>query len=129
MREILAAMHQGSERAQLAFDMFIHRLRSGVGSMIAALNGVDAIVFTGGIGENSAEVREAVSTSFAFFGLGIDTKKNTHVHSDGDIAAADSKIRFLVIRAQEDWAIARECWKLRSISAAAVVPQSFEKDS
>src|SRR5580658_7677388 len=59
MREIVAAMKEGNARAKLAFDIFVHRLRSGIGSMIAALNGIDALVFTAGIGENSAEVRAA----------------------------------------------------------------------
>lgn len=116
MREITTAMRGGNERAQLAFEMFVHRLRSGIGSMIAALNGVDAIVFTGGIGENSAEVREGASASFAFLGLSIDAEKNAEVQPDQDIATAASKVRVLVIRAQEDWAIARECWKLRQRS-------------
>jgi acetate kinase len=119
MREVTTAMHEGEPRARLAFDMFVHRLRSGIRSMIAALNGVDAIVFTGGIGENSAEVREAVSESFAFLGLGIDAGKNAAVQPDQDIATVVSKVRALVIRAQEDWAIARECWKLRSQSVTA----------
>jgi acetate kinase len=123
MREIITAMHDGHKRARLAFDMFVHRLRSGIGSMIAALNGVDAIVFTGGIGENSAEVRTAASESFAFLGLGIDTEKNEVVQPDQDIATVVSKVRVLVIRAQEDWAIARECWKLRSQSANAAPTQ------
>lgn len=119
MREVRTAMREGNQRAQLAFDMFVHRLRSGIGSMIAALNGVDAIVFTGGIGENSAEVREAVSDGFAFLGLGIDAAKNAAARPDLDIATAASNVRALVIRAQEDWAIARECWKLRSQSVTA----------
>jgi len=119
MREVTTAMHKGNQRARLAFDMFVHRLRSGIGSMIAAVNGVDAIVFTGGIGENSAELREAVSESFAFLGLSIDTAKNAAVRPDQDIATAASKVRALVIRAQEDWAIARECWKLRPQSVTA----------
>jgi acetate kinase len=119
MREVTIAMHEGNQRARLAFDMFVHRLRSGIGSMIAALNEVDAIVFTGGIGENSAEVREAASKSFAFLGLGIDARKNAAVQPDQDIATVESKVRSLVVRAQEDWAIARECWKLRSQSVTA----------
>src|SRR5580658_7509380 len=59
MREVVGAMKKGNARAKLAFDIFVHRLRSGIGSMIAALNGIDALVFTAGIGENSAEVRAA----------------------------------------------------------------------
>jgi len=112
MREITTAMHSGNQRAQLAFDMFIHRLRAGMGSMLAALGGADAIVFTGGIGENSSEVRAAASSHFTFLGLALDSAKNTAKPSDQDIASAESKVRVLVVRAQEDWAIARECWKL-----------------
>ena len=120
MREVTTAIHEGNQRARLAFDMFVHRLRSGMGSMIAALNGVDAIVFTGGIGENSPEVRAAVCTHLTFLGLVLDIAKNTEAHSDEDVAAPGSKVRVLVVRAQEDWAIARECWKLQSPPIAAL---------
>jgi acetate kinase len=112
MREIVAAMKSGNERAKLAFDMFAHRLRSGIGSMLAALNGIDALVFTAGIGENSPEVRAAACSHFTFLGLGLDPTKNTTVHSDQDIATLESRVRVLIVRAQEDWAIARDCWKL-----------------
>lgn len=114
MREIVAAMKSGNERAQLAFDMFVHRLRSGIGSMLAAMNGIDALVFTAGIGENSPEVRVAACSHFGFLGLNIDMAKNSVAHSDQDIATPESRVRVLVVRAQEDWAIARECWKLIS---------------
>jgi len=114
MREIMAAIKNGNERAQLAFEMFSHRLQSGIGSMVAALNGVDAIVFTAGIGENSPEVRAAACSGFTFLSLVVDFAKNAGAHSDQDIAAPESKVRVLVVRAQEDWAIARECWKLQS---------------
>jgi acetate kinase len=119
MREIIAAMKNGNKRAQLAFDMFNHRLQSGIGAMVAALDGVDAIVFTAGIGENSSEVRAAACSRFTFLGLVLDSAKNAQAHSDQDIAAPESKVRVLVVRAQEDWAIARECWKLQSRLAAA----------
>jgi len=112
MREITAAMQSGNRRAQLAFDMFVHRLRAGMGSMLAALGGADAIVFTGGIGENSSEVRAAVCSHFTFLDLALDSARNTAKPSDQDIATAESKVRVLVVSAQEDWAIARECWKL-----------------
>ena len=112
MREITAAMQSGNPRAQLAFDMFVHRLRAGIGSMLASLGGAEAIVFTGGIGENSSEVRGAACSHFTFLGLALDYAKNAANPSDQDIATAESKVRVLVVRAQEDWAIARECWKL-----------------
>jgi len=119
MREIMAAIKNGNKRAQLAFEMFTHRLQSGIGSMVAVLDGVDAIVFTAGIGENSPEVRAAACSRFTFLGLVLDLARNAEAHSDLDIAAPQSKVRVLVVRAQEDWAIARECWKLQSRPIAA----------
>jgi acetate kinase len=112
MREIITAMQSGNQRAQLAFDIFVHRLRSGIGSMLAALDGAGAIIFTGGIGENSAEVRADACSQFGFLGLALDPTQNTAPRSDRDIATPESKVRVLVVRAQEDWAIARECLKL-----------------
>jgi acetate kinase len=114
LREIVAAMQSGNQRAQLAFEMFVHRLCAGIGTMLAALNGADAIIFTGGIGENSAEVRSTACARLAFLDLSLDPERNRNAHPDRDIASAQSKVRVLVIRAQEDWAIARECWKLLS---------------
>ena len=114
MREILAAMKSQNQRAQLAFDIFVHRLRAGIGSMLATLNGIDALVFTAGIGENSAEVRAAVCSHFAFLGLRLDASKNIGSLADSDIATSESRVRVLLVHAQEDWAIARECWKLES---------------
>jgi acetate kinase len=114
MREVIAAMQTGNQRAQLAFDIFVHRLSAGVGSMLATLNGTDAIAFTGGIGENSPEVRAGACQQFSFLDLTLDLNKNSAKPVDTDIASQESTVRILVIRAQEDWAIARECWKLFS---------------
>ena len=119
MREIISAMQGGNQRAQLAFDIFVHRLHAGVGSMLAALNGVDAIVFTGGIGENSPDVRANTCDRFSFLKLALDSNKNSAKPVDTDIASPESAVRILVIRAQEDWAIARECWKLFSNASTA----------
>lgn len=114
MREILDASKKGHERAQLALDIYVHRLRSGIGAMIAVLGGVDAVVFTAGVGENSPEIRAAVCDNFAFLGMKLDSEKNTQtpLHNDQDISAMDTAMRVLVIHAQEDWMIARECWNL-----------------
>jgi acetate kinase len=117
MREVIAAMRSGNRRAQLAFDIFVHRLRAGIGSMLAALNGTDAIIFTGGIGENSPEVRAATCSQFSFLGLALDPVTNSAKPADVDISSTDSTVRILVITAQEDWAIARECWNLSSSAA------------
>jgi acetate kinase len=119
MREVIAAMPSGNQRAQLAFDIFVHRLRAGVGAMLAALNGADAIVFTGGIGENSPEVRAGTCNHFSFLNLTLDSAKNVAKPVDTDIASPESTVRILVIRAQENWAIARECWKLSPHASTA----------
>ncbi len=115
MRQILAAIRNGHERAKLAFDIYIHRLRSGIGAMTAALGGMDALIFTAGVGENSPEVRAATCDSLGYLALELDSEKNARSASDHDIATADSSVRVLVIHAQEDWAIARECWKLKPV--------------
>jgi acetate kinase len=112
MRQILREIKEGKPKAKLAFDMFVHRLRYYIGAMLATLGGLDALVFTGGIGENAAEVREAACESFAFLGLKLDPQKNAQSPADEDISAADSAIPVLIVHTQEDWAIARECWKL-----------------
>jgi acetate kinase len=112
LREILAAMTQGNSRAQLAFDMYVHSSRSHIGAMLASLGGLDALAFTAGVGEHAAAVRAAACETFAFIGLKLDSEKNTQSRLDWDIAAPDSTVRVLVIHAQEDWSIARECWKL-----------------
>ena len=114
MREILNAMKQGYSRAKLAFDIYIHRLKAGIGAMVAVLGGIDALVFTAGVGENSAAVRAAACGNLLSLGINIDTAVNARLSPDGDVAALNSLVRILVIRAQEDWAIAGECWKLVS---------------
>jgi acetate kinase len=112
LREILAAMAQGNSRAQLAFDIYVHSLRSHIGAMLASLGGLDALAFTAGIGEHAASVRAAACEAFACLGLKLDSEKNAQSRLDWDIATPDSTVRVLVIHAQEDWEIARECWKL-----------------
>jgi acetate kinase len=112
MREILAAMKQGHQRARLAFEIYAHRLQAGIGAMVAVLGGIDALVFTAGVGENSPEVRSATCGKLEFLGLKLDEAVNARVSADEDVATHDSRVRVLVIRAQEEWAIAGECWKL-----------------
>ena len=112
MREILAEVKRGNELAQLAFEMFVHRLLAGTGSMAAVLGGMDALIFTGGIGEHSPEVRQKTCANLQFLGVKLDDDRNANPPLDSDIAAPESKVRVLVIGAQEEWAIARECWKL-----------------
>jgi acetate kinase len=121
MREILAASKQGNERAKLALNIYVHRLRSGIGAMVAVLGGIDALVFTAGVGENSPEVRAAVCETLAFTGVKVDPVKNAtspssqDIAGDKDISAHDATVRVLVVHAQEDWMIARECWSLLQV--------------
>ncbi|MGF1498534.1 MAG: acetate/propionate family kinase [Elainellaceae cyanobacterium] len=112
LRQIAEAIAQGNDRAQLAFDLFIHRLQKEMGAMIASLGGVDAIAFSAGIGEHAAHVRARACEAFQFLGLTLDAAKNDASPHDADIATADSSVRVLVIPAEEDWAIAQECWRL-----------------
>lgn len=112
MREILASVKRGHSRAKLAFDIYVHRLQAGIGAMVAVLGGIDVLVFSAGIGENSAEVRDAACKRLAFLGLKLDAMANSQRRPDADIATPDSAVRVLIIRAQEDWAIAGECWRL-----------------
>jgi acetate kinase len=112
MRQLVQAIAQGNQRAQLALDIYIHRLRAGIGAMLASLGGLDALIFTAGVGENSPVVRAATCEVFGFIGLKLDGEKNQHSPVDQDIAAVDSAVRVLVIHTQEDWEIARECWKI-----------------
>jgi acetate kinase len=131
MREIIEAMKKpadanapandasspgasNAKRAKLAFDMFVHRLRREIGSMIAVLGGIDVLVFTAGIGENSPDVRAAACENLSFVGVQLDAAKNAQSPADADISTNGSAIRVLVIKAQEDWAIARDCFRLTS---------------
>jgi acetate kinase len=114
MRQIVAAMKDGHPQAKLAFEIFVHRLQAGIGAMIAVLGGIDALVFTAGIGENSPDVRSAACANFEFLCLKLDPAKNAQSSADQDISFSDSAVRVLIVRAQEDWAIARDCWRLMS---------------
>jgi acetate kinase len=82
--------------------------------MLAVLGGVDALIFTGGVGENCAPLRQIVCGRLAFLGLRLDASKNDQPKLDQDVATADSKVRVLLIRANEEWQIAKECHRLVS---------------
>jgi acetate kinase len=112
MREILKAMDSSDQRARLAFDVYAHRLMREIGAMLAVLGGVDALIFTGGVGENCAPLRQIVCERLAFLGLQLDASNNAQPKLDQDVATPDSKVRVLLIRANEEWQIAKECHKL-----------------
>jgi acetate kinase len=115
LRVILQERENGQERAELAFDMYIHRFRAGVGQMLASLAGLDVLVFTAGVGENSAIVREKVCAGLTFLGLKLDLEKNAQSPQNEEISTPDSSVRVLIIHTEEDWAIAQECWQLNPI--------------
>jgi acetate kinase len=114
MRDIIGEMKSGNLRAKLAFDVFVHRLRASIGAMVASLGGIDALVFTAGIGENSPEVRAAACGHGDYLNIELENDKNAGVSEDQDIARPGSAVRVLVLHAQEDWAIAKETWKVMS---------------
>jgi acetate kinase len=109
MREILAELEKGNGRAKLAFDIFVHRLQSAIGAMAAVLGGVDVLIFTAGIGEHSSEVRAAACAKLSFLGIQLNDEENARAAPDCEISGAGSRVRTMVIRAQEDWAIAKMC--------------------
>jgi acetate kinase len=109
MRTVLAAVDAGDDRACLALDVFVHRVRQGIAAMAASMGGVDAIVFTGGVGEHAPRVRADVCGSLAFLGVAIDAALNTACAGEATISTAESRVQVLVIPAQENWMVAREC--------------------
>lgn len=108
LRAVLRAGAEGSARARLAYECFLLSARRAVGSMLAVLGGVDGVVFTGGIGENSARVRRDIATGFGFAGIEIARDDRELTGDLADISAPGSRARVLAIQAREDLAILRE---------------------
>ena len=108
MREILVRAGNGEESAQLALNVYVHRLRAGIAAMAAALGGIDALVFTGGVGERSAEIRGRAVAGVAFLGANIDDRRNADAQPDCELTAPPAQVRVLVIRAREDLEVARQ---------------------
>ena len=109
MRDIDAAINQGNQRAQLALDMYIYRIIKYIGSYATVLNGVDIIVFTGGVGENQIFLRKAVCDSLTYLGVNIDN--DTNAGSRGEekvISSPDSRVKVVVIPTDEELMIARD---------------------
>ena len=109
MREVLARAAAGDRRAVLGRDVYLHRLRASIAAMTAAMDGLDVLVFTGGVGENSAEVRSRAAAGLGFLGVRIDEERNSHGTSDDwEISAPGAPVRAFVIAAREDKQIAAE---------------------
>ena len=118
-REVEASANGGNERARLALDIYADRVRETVGALATTLGGIDALVFTGGVGENSASLRAAVCERLEFLGLRLDRVRNETAGPDSDVAAANSPGRVLVIHTRENLMIAREA---RRVAQSSGVP-------
>ena len=107
-RDLDNAAAEGNERAQLALDMFHYWVAKVAGSYVAAMNGVDAIVFTAGVGENSKSSRAAIAEYFGYLGVTIDEEANSKRGEDVCISTPDSKVKVFVIPTNEELVIARD---------------------
>ncbi len=117
MREIIERASSGAQdggRARLALGVYVHRLRAGIAAMAAALGGLDALVFTGGVGEHAAEIRARTAAGLSFLGVALDHARNDDAHADAEIGADGAPARTLVISAREDLEIARQVRTLLS---------------
>ena len=113
MRAIQSAAADGNERAWLALDVFVHRLAKAVAAMVTSLDRLDALVFTGGIGENSAEVRSRVLARLSFLGLTEDPEANArHGRATGGRISPDGPVLALVVPTDEELMIARDAARL-----------------
>jgi len=107
MREIeMAAKNNGDERARLALDMYNYRVKKYIGSYIAAMGGLDILIMTGGIGENSDSTREGICSELEFLGISLDHQKNKGFRSEGIISTPDSRVKIMVIPTDEELVIA-----------------------
>lgn len=111
-RDLEEAAKQGNRRAKLALDVFAYQAKKFIGSYAAAMNGLDGIVFTGGIGENSATMRQMICKDMDYFGIKIDEEKNKIRGQEADISAQDAKAKTLVIPTNEELMIAMDTVEL-----------------
>ncbi|CAM3973099.1 acetate kinase [Paenibacillus alkaliterrae] len=113
MREVTEAMNDGDKNAKLAFDMYTYRVKKYIGAYAAAMNGLDTLVFTAGVGENSAALRKAVCEGITFLGIELDEKRNSERSKDArQISTDNSRIKVLVVPTNEELLIARDTYNL-----------------
>lgn len=109
MRVLLA---RDDERARTALDVYVHRLRAAIASMAAAMNGIDVLAFTGGVGERAVPIRAAAATGLGFLGVVLDESRNAQAVFDADLTAPESTVRVFAIEAREDAEIALQVQEL-----------------
>lgn len=107
-RDVQKAQREGNKRADVAVEAFVYRVAKYIGSYVAAMNGVDAITFTAGVGENDAVIRSAICSYLGYLGVTVDAEKNGIRGEEVEISGADSKVKVYVIPTNEELAIARE---------------------
>jgi acetate kinase len=112
MRQVLERAGADDAEARLGLDVYLHRLRAGIAAMAAALGGIDALAFTGGVGEHSAPIRREACGGLEFLGIAIDSTANSDGTEDRDVSADRARCRVLVIAAREDLEIARQVRRL-----------------
>lgn len=122
MREVLAAARAGRKRARFALDVYVHQLRRHMGAMLTSLDGLDAVVFTGGVGEHSDWVRAQACRGLGYAGLWLDSERNAEGAYGRDLAEPGSSAAVFVLPAEEEWAIAREV--AGRLTAATASPAS-----
>ncbi|MDD4836809.1 MAG: acetate kinase [Dethiosulfovibrio sp.] len=115
LRDIEDGMDRGDEKAALAFEMLSYGITKYIGAYAAAMGGVDAIVFTAGIGENCSRIRESATASLGFLGVSVDAKKNDFRGEERIISSDDSKVKVVVVPTNEELVIARDTKKLVSL--------------
>jgi acetate kinase len=108
MRTVIDAAAAGDARARLALDVYLHRLRAGIAAMAAAMDGLDVVVWTGGVGEHAPAVRAAAADGLGFLGVGVAADLNEAPAGDRDVTARGATVRSLVVTAREDLEIARQ---------------------
>ncbi len=112
MRDVLLAADKGEPSSRLAVDVYIHRLCTSAAAMTASMGGLDALVFTGGVGENAWRIRQGAAGRLGFLGVAIDPDRNRQATSDAEISASGAAVRCLVVASREDIEIAREARKV-----------------
>jgi acetate kinase len=121
MRQVLVAARAGQEPARLALAIYGHRVRQAIGALAVTMGGIDALVFTAGVGEHAGEVRESICAGLECLGLKLDRDANAGCKPDADVALASARARILVIATREDVTMLREVIQVMGGAPAASV--------
>jgi acetate kinase len=125
MREVLAASRAGNQRATLAIDVYTHRVRQAIGALAVTLGGIDALVFTAGVGENAPEIREAVCRGLECLGVALDPRANASCRPDAEVAMYGSQVRILVLATREDLAMLSDVVRVMGANHGDLGPKSL----